>query len=217
VSYYPSQIEIDEIKKIDPSINVKSIPAYIFDGSIKNERNIEKTKDIMFIGGFTHNPNVDAVLWYAKEIFPLIKEKYSELKTYIIGSNPPEDILKLDSENIIVKGYVTDEQLTEFYKNCRLSIVPLRYGAGIKGKVIEAMYNQVPVVTTSIGAEGLLEAEDCLIIEDSPGKFADAIVNVYNDFNVLSEMSDKGKVLINKYFSDKSVINILSEDFYFRG
>jgi len=213
VSYYPSQVEVDEIKKHNPSIKVKAIPAYIFEKQEKKERDIEKTKNIMFVGGFTHAPNVDGVLWYVNEIYPVLEKEFPNLKTYIIGSNPPESIQKIKKRNIIITGFITDSQLNDYYANCRLSVVPLRYGAGIKGKVIEAMYNQIPVVTTSVGAEGITGAENCLFIKDDPIEFANEIIRIYNNKDLLLNNSCKGVDLINRYFTDESAFKVLREDF----
>jgi glycosyltransferase involved in cell wall biosynthesis len=213
ISYYPSEIEVHEIKKQNPSMNVKAIPAYLFDIQQKNERNIKNTKDIMFIGGFQHKPNVDGVLWYVKDIFPILNKKRPEIKTYILGSNAPEEILRLNSENIVITGFVTDEQLTDYYRNCRLSVVPLRYGAGIKGKVVEAMYNQIPVVTTSVGAEGINGAENCLFIKDDPMAFADEIISLYDDLELLSEISRKEIDVVNESFTTDAAIRAIADDF----
>ena len=120
----------------------------------------------MFIGGFGHRPNVDAVKWLANEIMPALVKKLPDIRVYILGSNPPEEVKQLATENLLIKGFVTDEELQEYYQNCRISIVPLRYGAGIKGKVIEAMRFGTPVMTTSVGAEGIKGAESILDIAD---------------------------------------------------
>jgi GT2 family glycosyltransferase len=212
MSYYPSQIEVDEIKKENQFINVKAIPAYIYENKPKKERKFEKTKDIMFIGGFNHKPNVDGVLWYVNEIYPELKKIRPDIKTYIIGSNAPEEILELNTGNIIITGYVTGEQLVEYYTNCRLSVVPLRYGAGIKGKIIEAMYYQTPVITTTIGAEGIKEAENCLFIKDDPLDFAEEILRVYDNFDLLSEVSVKEIDIVNKTFTMSAAKNIILDD-----
>ena len=213
VAFYPSPIEVDILKNIDSSLNVKIFPAYIFKEKEKKERKFLLTKDIMFVGGFYHHPNVDGILWYTEEIAPVLKNRRPEIKTYILGSNMPKQIQNLNSENIKVIGYVTDEELDNYYKNCRLSIVPLRYGAGIKGKVIEAMYNQLPVVTTSIGAEGIYRAKECLFIKDNSEDFANEIIRIYDNLTLLSEVSAKQTEVINNCFTKDSVIKIIKDDF----
>lgn len=212
ISYYPSEIEVNEIKKQYSSINVKTIPAYLFDQQSKKEKDFENTADLMFIGGFQHKPNIDGILWYIKEIFPILNKKRPDIKTYILGSSTPEEILDIKQENIVICGYVSDEQLDEFYTKCRLSIVPLRYGAGVKGKVVEAMYNQMPVITTSMGAEGIKSAEQCMFIKDDPVEFAEEIIRIYDDYQELEEKSSKSYQYICENFSEKAAISVLKED-----
>lgn len=211
--YYPSVIEENTIREIDDSINVKAIPAYIFDTIEKVQYDTLERKDIMFIGGFNHKPNVDGVLWFTNEILPYLVEELPDLKIHILGSNTPEEVKKIAGGNIIIEGFVTDEQLNDFYRNSLMSIVPLRYGAGIKGKVIEAMKNGVPVVTTSIGAEGILGAENVLCIEDDAKKFAQAIVDLHDDADRLKWMSQKSQEYIAENYSEKSAIKTIGKDF----
>ena len=212
VSYFVSTAEIKIIKETDSSINCKMIPINIF---MKKElRKFDNArKDLLFVGGFKHTPNIDAVLWFVNNIYDVVRKSIPDIKLFIIGSNVSEIIKKLDSQNIKVIGYVEDNVLEEYYNKCRVGIVPLRYGAGVKGKVAEAMYNQIPVITTSIGAEGLPEIENNLIIEDDPEQFAEKLVNMYNDYELLSKLSENGLDYILKYLSVDKMKNILQEDF----
>ena len=107
------------------------------------------------MGGFGHPPNLDAVLWFAREIFPLVLEEEPEMVWHIVGGNPPEEVQALASERIQVHGYIPDEELNALYRQVRLVVAPLRYGAGVKGKVVECIYHQCPLLTTAAGVEGL--------------------------------------------------------------
>jgi len=212
VSYFVSTAEIKIIKETDSSINCKAIPINIFPE--KEMQIFDNTrKDLLFIGGFNHTPNVDAVLWFVDSILPVVRASLPDIVLYIIGSNVPDVIQKLDSPNIKIIGYVEDNILKEYYQKCRVSIAPLRYGAGVKGKVTEAMYNQTPVITTSIGAEGLPDIEDCLVIEDDPEKYANKLIEMYNNNVLLTSLTDKGFSYVKKHFTFESVINIFKEDF----
>lgn len=213
VVYYPSSVEVQEIAKIDSSIHAKAITAYIFEDVTAEAYQFEKRKDIMFVGGFTHTPNIDAVLWFAREILPGILIKLPDLKFYIIGSNAPLEIQHLANENVIVKGFVSDEELEQLYGECRISVVPLRYGAGIKGKVIEAMRYGIPVVTTSIGAEGIEGAEQILCIEDDVQIMTERFVALYNDEAELQRMSEESIEYIRDNFSEESAWRIIEKDF----
>ena len=213
VVYYPSYIEENEIKKIDKSINVKAINAYIFDNVDINKNNKFNDKEgIMFVGGFGHRPNVDGVLWFAKNVYPLIRKKIN-IPFYIVGSNPTNEIKNLQGNGIIVKGYVTDEELEGLYNTCKVVVAPLRYGAGIKGKVVESMCKGVPLVTTSIGAEGIKDAEKILKISDTPESFAESVIELYSNEKELMKISKEMKLYISNNYSSKAAWKIIEKDF----
>ena len=110
-------------------------------------------KDILFIGSFPHLPNVDAVLYFADEIFPKLHAARPDIVWHIVGSQPNEDVLKLgDIPGIVVHGYVED--LKPLFRSVKLSVVPLRYGAGIKGKIATSLSFGVPVVASPLAVEG---------------------------------------------------------------
>lgn len=215
VSYYPSYVERDAIHAIDPSIPVKAIVAYVFERFLDNiPEDFEKREGLLFVGGFAHPPNADAVLWFAKEIFPLIRKKIP-VNFYIVGSKVTEEIQALEQpgNGIIVKGFVSEEELARLYSACRIVVVPLRYGAGVKGKVVEAIYNGAPIVTTSIGAEGIPEAETVMEIADEPEAFADQVTALYEDLDRCKAMCRKTQDYIKKNFSIDAAWEIVGEDF----
>ena len=115
----------------------------------------QKEKILIFVGSFSHSPNKDGILLFTKEIYPYVITKYSKMIFHIIGSNMPIEIKNLVSENIKVYDSLSDEDLKSLYQKCLIAIAPLRFGAGVKGKIIEAAYYQIPIITTSIGIEGL--------------------------------------------------------------
>ena len=166
----------------------------------------------MFVGGFKHAPNIDAVLWFAKEIFPQLLKKYPELVWHIVGSSAPEEVKALASDHIVLEGFVTDEELGELYRKCRLVVVPLRYGAGVKGKIVESAYYQIPVVTTAIGGEGLDAGVGSFVMEDDADKMAQLIERLYTDYDELRKMSDAGETMIQKYFTSNAAEKVLLED-----
>ncbi|WP_036675157.1 glycosyltransferase [Paenibacillus tyrfis] len=180
---------------------IRNIPLYIFDKVESIHSNLAERKDILFVGGFNHKPNYDAIKWFLDSIFPIIKQGIPEIKFYIVGSNPPEDIKSLASTDIVVTGYVTDEELNQYYNKVRAVVIPLRFGAGVKGKLVEALSYQVPVVTTTIGAEGLEEIEKCVVINDEESSFANSVISLYKDDVKWMNMSFSGRDYINKYFS----------------
>ena len=157
-------------------------------------------KDLMFIGGFFHQPNEDAVLYFAREILPLIREKLKGVRFFAVGSDPSRAVLELGSPDIIVTGYVRD--VSAYFNNCRVFVSPLRYGAGMKGKIGQSMSYGLPVVTTTIGAEGmgLTDGENALV-EDTPEAFADAVVRLYSDEALWSRISEKSMEHIEANYS----------------
>lgn len=213
VVYYPSCVEEAEIKRCDPAINVKAIPAYLFTDICMTPFLAETRKDMLFIGGFGHRPNVDAVHWLAEHILPKLVEMLPEIIIHILGSNPPEDVQRLANEHLRIVGYVTDEELARYYRECRLSLVPLRYGAGIKGKVVEAMRYGLPVVTTSVGAEGIVGAEEFLALADNAEEFAQKAVALYQDSEALLLKSEACRQYIQKNFSPENAKRVIGPDF----
>ncbi|MDD3253993.1 MAG: glycosyltransferase [Lachnospiraceae bacterium] len=221
VSYYPSYIERDAIHEIDDTIPVKDITAYVFDiFKTDIQADFAKREGLLFVGGFAHPPNVDAVLWFAKDIYPRIRQQMEAAGQkapdfYVVGSKVTEEIRALEQpgNGIIIKGFVSEEELTELYASCKLVVVPLRYGAGVKGKVVEAIYNGAPIVTTSIGAEGIPQVEDVLLVEDEPDAFADATARLYQDDAACRELCEKTQSYIREHFSIDAAWSVIADDF----
>ena len=215
MSYYPSYVERDAIKAVDAGIQVKDITAYVYEEFMENlNLNFAEREGLLFVGGFAHPPNADAVLWFAQEIYPLIRKRLS-VNFYIVGSKVTPEIQALEQpgNGIIVKGFVSEEELTRLYQSCRIVVVPLRYGAGVKGKVIEALYNGAPIVTTSIGAEGIPYAEDILRVVDEPERFAEETAALYEDTDGLQKLCRKSQEFIKKYYSLEAAWRGVKEDF----
>ena len=204
VSYYPSYVEINAIHAIDGSIPAKAITAYVYDTFLDNiQDDFAEREGLLFVGGFAHPPNADAVLWFAREIFPLIRRELPDVKFYVAGSRVTDEIKALEEpgNGIIIKGFVSEEELAQLYGHCRVVVVPLRYGAGVKGKVVEAIYNGAPIVTTSTGAEGIPFADTVLEIEDQAELFAGKTVKLYQDNERLNQLCRRTQDYIKKHYS----------------
>jgi GT2 family glycosyltransferase len=148
-------------------------------------------KDLLFIGGFQHPPNIDAVLFFLKEIYPLITAHLGDAKFYIIGDKAPPEIVALANENIIVAGLQRD--VRPFFDSVRLSVAPLRFGAGVKGKINQSMAFGVPVVATSLAVEGTeLRDREEILIADQPEDFARAIIELYESEQLWNKISENG-------------------------
>jgi len=210
---YPfSTYEAPLIQEIVPDKVVRPIPVYFFDEEYQQKNGFDQRKDILFVGGFGHPPNVDAVLWFAKEVFPLILQKQPDLVFNVLGSKPTKEIEALASENINVTGFVTDEELAEYYEKCRLSVVPLRVGAGVKGKLLETMYYKLPTVITSVAAEGVPGVENCCHIAEKAEDFAQKVISLYTNKDEWGDFSTKGADLIANYYSMNNAEELLKMD-----
>ena len=156
--------------------------------------------NIMFIGNFMHPPNVDAMHWFIDEVFPLLHRRDSDIKLYVVGGYVPAALLAKANTNIQFTGFVTET--AALFNLVRLSIAPLRYGAGVKGKINSSMSFGVPVIATTVAAEGmgLTDAENVLIA-DAPQDFAEAILRAYNDAGLWQQLSVGGLQNIEECFS----------------
>jgi glycosyltransferase involved in cell wall biosynthesis len=167
---------------------------------VGSRRPFAERRDIQFTGGFGHPPNVDAVQWFVDEIWPSVARRLPDARFHVIGSRLPEELGRLAGERVVVHGHV--ESLDPFLDGCRLSVAPLRYGAGVKGKVNMAMAHGLPVVATPIAVEGMHvePGEDVLVAEDAAA-FADAVVAAYEDEALWQKLSTRGVANVAKHFS----------------
>jgi GT2 family glycosyltransferase/glycosyltransferase involved in cell wall biosynthesis len=198
VTIVVSPIEVEVLRRIVPEANVlllSNIHEPMPGGKPRAAR-----EGIVFIGGFQHPPNVDAVLWYAREILPRVRERLPGVKTFIVGSKVPATIRALAAPDFVVTGYVPD--VAPFFTGCRVSIAPLRYGAGVKGKVNLSMSYGLPVVATSAAVEGmhLASGVDVIVAEDA-AQFADAIERLYRDDVLWEQLAAAGVENIRRHFS----------------
>lgn len=148
-------------------------------------------RDWLFIGGFQHRPNIDAVLFFVQQIYPLVSEHLRDAKFYIIGDKAPPEIAALATERIIVAGLQRD--VRPFFDSVKLSVAPLRFGAGIKGKINQSMGFGVPVVATSLAVEGMpLTNREDILVADRPEDFAQALVELYESEELWTRLSENG-------------------------
>jgi GT2 family glycosyltransferase/glycosyltransferase involved in cell wall biosynthesis len=148
-------------------------------------------RDWLFIGGFQHRPNIDAVLFFVQRIYPLVSEHLGDAKFYIIGEKAPPGIVALATDRIIVTGLQTD--VRPFFDSVKLSVAPLRFGAGVKGKINQSMAFGVPVVATSLAVEGTaLSDREEILVADEPEDFARALIELYESEELWKRLSENG-------------------------
>lgn len=173
-------------------------------------KSFDEREGLLFIGNYNHRPNVDAVHYFIKEIFPLVQKQLGQVKLYLVGSNMPAEITAYNSENISTLGYVPE--VDPIFHKSRVFVSPLRYGAGMKGKIGQALSYGLPVVTTTIGAEGIgLEHNRTAIIADEPEEFARAVCQAYSDQALWQRLADDGYAHIQQRFSPKLVIEKIDD------
>jgi len=148
-------------------------------------------RDYLFIGGFQHRPNTDAILFFVQKIYPLVSDHLRDAKFYIIGGHPPPEIVALATERIVVAGLQKD--VRPFFESVRLSVAPLQFGAGVKGKINQSMAFGVPVVATSVAVEGmdLIDHEDVLVA-DKPEDIAQVLIELYESEELWNRLSENG-------------------------
>ncbi len=169
----------------------------------------EERTDFIFIGGGKHAPNVDALNYLKNTIWPLIRQQLPNAKLQIYGAYLPQQVLEMHkpSEGLLVQGRV--EAVQSVMQQAKVCLAPLRFGAGIKGKLVDAMRYGTPSVTTKIGAEGMhgiLEWNGA--IEDDPQAFATAAVKIYTNPIQWERAQTQGKTLINTLYAKNSLAKI---------
>ncbi|MDA7585508.1 glycosyltransferase [Luminiphilus sp.] len=175
-TFYFSDVEVAEITTLSPQTDVRTLPLYVLE-PVELARTVTKTPELLFVAGFNHPPNIDAAAWFVETVLPSLLDSIPGLKLHIAGSNPSQVVLDLASDDVTVHGYVSDEKLISLYGRAACAVVPLRFGAGVKGKVLEAIRYGVPLVTTSIGAEGIPDALEVMRVADDPQAFAQAVLD----------------------------------------
>ena len=214
VVYYPSDQETAYVQAAVPGTLARTLPAFGFkDFAPQEESDLSGRHDILFVGGFVHEPNEDAVLWFVNDILPIVRRHEPNVRIWLVGSNPTTKVHNLAADpSIAVTGYVSDEQLATYYRNARVVIAPLRFGAGMKGKVVEAMRFGVPIVTTPFGVQGMANVADSLPVHTEPDEFARAILVLLNDDDVWRRQRRIQCDYVRRHFSSDALRESLLAD-----
>jgi GT2 family glycosyltransferase/glycosyltransferase involved in cell wall biosynthesis len=177
-------------------------------------RSFAEREDLVFVGGFRHPPNVDAVRWFAQETFPRARARLPGVRFHVIGSHVTAEIEALSSlPGVVVHGHVPD--ITPYMDGCRIGLAPLRYGAGVKGKVNLSMAHGQPVVATSCAVEGMhLEPGRDVLVADDAQVFADAVVELYEDEALWNSLSRNGLRNVAEHFSPDAARDTVRRVFF---
>ena len=188
--------------------HAETIPLYAFE-QIEAGPGPEQRAGILFVAGFAHAPNVDAALWFTQEVLPLVQREFPATRVTLVGSNPRPEVLELASEVINVTGYVTDSELEDYYRRSRVSVAPLRFGGGVKGKVLESLRHGVPCVTTPVGLQGMRAAESFMPFSDDPKVMAGLIIDLLRDDVRWRSVSEAEQDFIRAHYSREALWKVL--------
>jgi O-antigen biosynthesis protein len=197
---YPSEDEAREVAALANGVVARAISPYAFDEFRENEQ-ADARSGVLFVAGFGHPPNVDAARFLVEKIMPIVWNSRPDERLMLVGANPTAEVKALDSDRVVVTGYVDDATLTGLYLRSRAAVVPLRYGAGIKGKVVEALQQGLPLVTTATGAQGLHGVEAVCTVADDEREIAAGILELLEDDAIWMSRSSSGARYARERFS----------------
>jgi len=217
------EVELAMVRDTDVTLVVSesersALLAEVPDADVRVVSNVQPTvasapafserRDILFVGAFGHSPNVDAISWFATEVWPHVRRRMPDARTFVIGSDMPESVRKLAGHGMEAVGHVPD--LEPYLRRCRLSIAPLRFGAGVKGKISAAQAAGLPVVATSIAVEGMnLESGRDVVVADTAEAFADAILRLHEDEMLWARVASGGRENVARHFSAEVARSVL--------
>lgn len=208
VAVVVSEVEASIVKRERPGARVVVVSN--IHGIKEQGPPFQERAGILFVGGFRHPPNVDAALWFGREVWPHIQQALPGVRLYLVGDSPPREVVALAGGDVEVTGYVPD--VGEYLRRVRVSIAPLRYGAGVKGKINQSMSFGVPVVATTIGVEGMhLNPGLEVLVADDPSSFAAAVLRVHEDEELWARLAEGGRRNIAAYFSKEVARRTLRE------
>ena len=203
-----SPAECIELKASTPSTQVAILSNVVESKGCR--RPFQERSDIWFIGGFQHTPNVDAMRFFAGSVMPLLNRSAPQLKLHIVGSKMPDEIRQMARPSVLVHGQLADVE--PYLDGCLALVAPLRFGAGVKGKINMAMAYGQPVISTALGVEGMyLEAQREVLIAESAADFEAAVLNLMSNSALWAQLSRAGLANVDKHFSFAAADLALSE------
>ena len=202
---YPSQEEAAAARALEPGVVAQAVPIYSLPPPLPARSLAPPVTRLLFVAGFSHPPNVDAAIWLVRDILPRIRALCPNLSLSLVGSHPTASVTALAGDGIEVTGFVSEEDLAKRYAAARVAVCPLRFGAGVKFKVVEAMYRGLPLVTTPVGAQGLTGIEAVCDVADSEQAIAAAVARLVTDDALWIERSKSQAAFVATRFSSDAV------------
>ncbi len=200
-----------ELLEICPELDISIVPHGVDVEYFSFAKPEESEKSIVFVGNYLHYPNTDAVLYFHKEMWPRIKERNPNIKFYVVGQGPPPEIQNLsDDKSIVVTGRVDDVRV--YLKKGRIFICPVRLGGGFRGKILEAMAMGRPIVSTSLGAEGIPASNrENIMIADNPEEFTQAISDLMSDDSLFDKIKNNARKLVEEKYAWEKGVEVMEE------
>ena len=191
----------EDEKQVLSSLGVKNvwvIPNIHEEIYLSEKVAFDQRSGLVFIGSYNHPPNIDAVKWLCLEIMPLVWASRPDITVNLLGSNLKDEVKELASDKVVVTGYVPEVE--PYFQKSRVFVAPLRFGAGMKGKIGQSLSLGLPTITTRIGAEGmgLIDHQDVLIA-DTAEEFAQAVIELYDNRELWQKLADNSLETIKRY------------------
>ncbi|MGM9710380.1 MAG: glycosyltransferase [Prevotella sp.] len=221
-SYRCSKYEVDQLKVFDKNLIISDVDRRYILKSVTGEQpeisvienfvRIDKSKridqknverNILFVGAMNYEPNVTAVTYFVKEVFPSVLKKCPDAKFYIVGKSPREEVKMLASNNVVVTGFVDD--VWDYLKNAMVVVTPMRSGAGLQNKILEALAVGACVVTSDIGFEGLRSAPGQPIVARDAKEMTEAVLAFISDVDYRIRQSELSVEYVFEYYSEDGI------------
>jgi glycosyltransferase involved in cell wall biosynthesis len=177
---YLSEEEAAIVRELEPAAAARSVVPYSYETFVERET-APRSDTILFVAGFAHAPNVDAAEFLVYQVLPLIQARHPGAKVALVGSHPDWAVSALASPDVEVTGWVSEEDLMQRYRRSRVAVAPLRFGAGVKGKVVQALQQGLPVVVTPVGAQGIPGLDRIVPVREEPQEIAAAVLTLLAD------------------------------------
>lgn len=191
-----------------PVAPITVIPIAVDTAKIQPAERPAESANILSIGTLHYPPNADGIRWFVKDVFPLIRLNVPDVKLTIIGKNPPKDFLKLANDpgsGILVTGFVPN--LEPYFSESALAVIPVRAGGGMRVRILEAFARAMPVVTTTVGLEGIqAEPGKDVLVADRPADFAEAVTGLLKDKALQSQLAKNGRHLAETKYDWKVIL-----------
>jgi glycosyltransferase involved in cell wall biosynthesis len=185
-----TDIDREKLRQLLPSQEIVTIPNGVDEAFFETLSVPEEPNSILFTGYISYPPNYQGMMYFLDKVFPLILDLVPEARLYIVGANPPKTLQRRARENVVVTGWVDD--VRPYFSRTRVFAIPLLVGGGIRGKALEAMAMRRPIVTTTVGCEGInLKHEDSALFADTPADFARAIVRLFEDESLRERLTSR--------------------------